>query len=387
MEGRSSYFISQINMEDEIYTMNRSVDAVLIKKIEVSAYTIPTDFPESDGTIEWNSTTMILVELDAGGKVGIGYSYTDSSAAYFIEKQLKGIVVGENVLDIPVILTKMVQSVRNIGNCGVIAMAISAIDNAMWDVKAKILNLPLALLLGRVRDAFPIYGSGGFTSYSVKQLQKQLSGWAEIGIKQVKMKIGRDPEKDVFRVKKAREAIGKNVALFVDANGAYSTKQAIKMAEQFANFGVSWFEEPRPSSDLKGLSFIRQHTPPNMNVAAGEYGYSLPYFEQMIAAQSVDVLQADATRCGGISTFLKVGHNCESHQLPFSSHCAPSAHLHAGLSLFSFFTAEYFYDHVRIENMLFDGVVKPVNGALYPDLSRPGLGLEFKHMDAQKYKL
>ena len=186
-------------------------------------------------------------------------------------------------------------------------MAISAVDNALWDLKAKIIGLPLALLLGKVRDDFPIYGSGGFTSYSIERLQSQLSGWAEKGIKQVKMKIGREPDKDDYRVGKAREAIGRNVELFVDANGAYTAKQALKMAHQFAELGVTWFEEPRPSSDLKGLHLIREHAPNGMNIAAGEYGYNLSYFEQMLDAGSVDVLQADATRCGGISTFLKAG--------------------------------------------------------------------------------
>jgi L-alanine-DL-glutamate epimerase-like enolase superfamily enzyme len=266
-------------------------------------------------------------------------------------------------------------------------MAISAVDNALWDLKAKLFNVPLVSLLGKVRDDFRIYGSGGFTSYSIDRLQKQLGGWADEGITQVKMKIGRDAAKDVERVKTARQAIGKDCALFVDANGAYTIKQALEKARQFEELGVSWFEEPRPSDDLKGLNFIREHAPAGMNVAAGEYGYHLPYFKQMLAAGSVDVLQADATRCGGISTFLKAGHVCEAYQLPFSSHCAPSLHLHAGLSLPSFYTGEYFYDHVRIENMLFDGVARPVNGALHADWSRPGIGLEFKKKDAGKYKV
>lgn len=365
----------------------KQTDGILIKELNVSAFKIPTDGPESDGTIEWNSTTMVLVKINAGGNSGMGYSYADISSAYFIEKNLKQIVVGKDAMDIPAILKAMVDSVRNNGNCGITSMAISAIDNALWDLKSKILGLPLGGLLGKVRDDFPIYGSGGFTSYSIEKLQNQLSGWAENGIRQVKMKIGREPDKDVYRVGKAREAIGRKVELFVDANGAYTAKQALSMAQQFAELGVSWFEEPVPASDLKGLHLIRQDAPAGMNIAAGEYGYNLPYFEQMMNAECVDVLQADATRCGGISTFLKAGHDCEAHQLPFSSHCAPSLHLHAGLSLPSFFTAEYFYDHVRIENMLFDGTPQPVDGALHADMSRPGIGLELKVSDAEKYKL
>lgn len=363
----------------------RSPEEIIIKDLKVSAYTVPTDAPESDGSIEWDRTTLVLVEINAGGKMGVGYSYTDVASAFFIEKNLKTIVEGKNAMNIPFMLQSMIHSVRNDGNCGVVSMAISAVDNALWDLKAKLLNLPLVLLLGKVRDDFQIYGSGGFTSYSIDRLQKQLAGWADEGITQVKMKIGREPEKDFERVKKAKEAIGKNCALFVDANGAYSIKQALEKARQFAAIGVTWFEEPRPSTDLKGLHFIRGHCPEGMNIAAGEYGYNLPCFERMLNAEAIDILQADATRCGGISTFLKAGNICEAFQLPFSSHCAPSLHLHPGLSLPSFFTAEYFYDHVRIENMLFDGVARPVKGALHADLTRPGLGLEFKHKDARKY--
>ena len=362
-------------------------EGVNIKDLKVSAYTIPTESPESDGTIEWNSTTMVLVEIEAGGKNGIGYSYADVSSAYFINKSLKEIVIGKDAIQIPFILKTMIERVRNSGNYGVIAMAISAVDNALWDLKAKILGLPLVALFGKVREDFWIYGSGGFTSYSIEKLQKQLGGWAAQGIKQVKMKIGREPENDVERVEKAREAIGKDCALFVDANGAYDAKQALEFANKFAALDVTWFEEPVPSTDLKGLHFIRAHAPDKINIAAGEYGYNLPYFEQMLEAGAVDVLQADATRCGGISVFLKAGKTCEAHQLPFSSHCAPALHLHPGLSLDSFFTAEYFYDHVRIENMFFDGVQQPDGGALQADLSRPGLGLELKIKDVEKFKV
>jgi len=362
-------------------------DAVNIKDFRVSAYTIPTDGPESDGTIKWDSTTMVLVEIEAGGKRGIGYSYTDVSSAFFIDKKLKEIVVGKNAMQIPSIVESMVHSVRNDGNYSVVAMAISAVDNALWDLKAKILQLPLVSLLGKCNDGFQIYGSGGFTSYSIDRLQKQLGGWAEQGITQVKMKIGREPDKDVFRVKKAREAIGRDTALFVDANAAYTIRQALDFAWHFADLNVTWFEEPVKANNLKGLHFVREQSPPAMQIAAGEYGYNLPYFQEMMSAGAVDVLQADATRCGGISSFLKAGHTCEAHQLPFSSHCAPALHMHPAMSLAAFYTGEYFYDHVRIEHMLFDGVPEPQNGKLYPDMSRPGFGLDFKSKDAETYKV
>lgn len=357
-----------------------------VKSLTVSAYTVPTDGPESDGTLTWDSTTMVLVELEAGGKTGLGYTYADASVAVLIDKTLRKVVEGEDALQIPAIWQKMVQSIRNNGNSGLTHMAIGAVDVALWDLKAKLLNLPLASLLGMAKSDMLVYGSGGFTSYSVARLQKQLGGWAEEGIGFVKMKIGREPEQDVARAKAAKEAIGEGT-LFVDANGAYSAKQAIALAHEFDALGVTWFEEPVSSDDLAGLRFIREHAPRAMNIAAGEYGFNLTYFERMLDAGAVDVLQADATRCGGITGFLQAGAVCQAHHLPFSSHCAPALHLHPALALPNFHIAEYFYDHVRIEKMFFDGVPEPKNGKLAPDLSRPGLGLDFKRKDAVKYEL
>jgi L-alanine-DL-glutamate epimerase-like enolase superfamily enzyme len=259
------------------------------------------------------------------------------------------------------------------------------VDNALWDLKAKLLGLPLCTLLGAVKDEMLLYGSGGFTSYSHVQLEEQFGNWVGMGLKYVKMKIGTHIDKDLERVKVAREVIGIHTGLFVDANGGYTAKQAVNMAQQFEHYNVSWFEEPVASDDLKGLNFIREHVPAAMSVAAGEYGYNLPYFQAMLSSGAVDILQGDATRCGGITGFLKAGYLCEAYQLPYSSHCAPAIHLHAALALPSFYISEYFYDHARIEDMFFDGVVKPVNGSLKPDLSRPGLGLTLKEADANKY--
>ncbi len=365
----------------------KSSDNILIEDLKVSAYTIPTDLPEADGTIEWNSTTIVLVEVSAGGKKGIGYTYAHEATAVVIDKTLKQIVVGKNAMNVEGITFETIRAIRNNGACGIAMMAVSAVDNALWDLKAKILELPLCVLLGQVKDAMLVYGSGGFTSYTDKELQDQLGGWAEEGLEFVKMKIGTHPEEDVARVKIAREAIGDNTGLFVDANGAYSIKQALQKAGEFSEYNVSWFEEPVTSDNLKGLRFIREHAPKKINIAAGEYGYNLPYFDKMLHEGAVDILQADATRCGGISYFMKAGYMAEAYQVPFSSHCAPSLHLHATLALPSFYISEYFHDHIRIEKMFFDGVTFPKNGMVYPDMSKPGIGLTLKEKDALKYKI
>lgn len=366
--------------------MNPSCEAgPLIEKIVVSCYTVPTERPESDGTLSWDRTTLVLVEAMAGGKVSLGYSYADVATGKLVESMLIDVVQGMNAFDVSGAHTSMLHKLRNLGLAGIASMAISAVDNALWDLKAKLLGVSLLDLLGAVHERAPIYGSGGFTSYSIKELQEQLGSWSEQGMKMVKMKIGRDPAADFERVRAAREAIGPKVELFVDANGAYSRKQALAQAEQFAELKVHWFEEPVSSDDLEGLRLLRDGAPAGMNIAAGEYGYDARYFRRMLAAGAVDVLQADATRCRGVSGFLQAAALCEAFELPFSFHCAPALHAAPACALPTFWVGEYFFDHARIERMLFEGTPPPVNGALVPDRSRPGFGLEFKRADAARF--
>jgi L-alanine-DL-glutamate epimerase-like enolase superfamily enzyme len=357
----------------------------VIERIEVSTRTVPTDFPESDGTLEWNSTTLVLVHSHAGGKCGLGYTYAETATATLIRDLLSEVVKGQDAMAPASSWNAMISRTRNLGRPGIVSMAISAVDIALWDLKARLLDLPLVTLLGAVRESVLIYGSGGFTSYSDEQLERQFCGWVEEGISRVKMKVGRDPAIDTRRVEKARAAIGPNTELFVDANGAYSRKEALYLAEKFADLDVSWFEEPVSSDDLEGLRLVRDRVPAGIDIAAGEYGYDVGYFRRMLSARAVDVLQADATRCGGITGFLQASALCAAHHLPLSAHAAPTVHTHLGCAVTPLRHLEYFHDHVRIENMFFDGVCSPVNGSLSPDLSRPGLGIEFKRADAERF--
>ncbi|OJV92908.1 MAG: mandelate racemase [Chloroflexi bacterium 54-19] len=366
-------------------TPNGNRLGIPIDKLSVSAYTVPTDFPEADGTISWQETTLVLVEVTAGNLTGLGYSYADTATAKLIKDKLAGLVTGQDALNVTACYYTMLRAIRNLGRPGIVSMAISAVDTALWDLKARLLEVPLVSLWGQVRERVAIYGSGGFTSYSLDQLQRQLSGWTRQGIGRVKMKIGTEPGQDLGRVEAARDAIGPHTELFVDANGAYSRKQALLFAEQFADLGVAWFEEPVSSDDLEGLRLLRDWAPAGMDIAAGEYGYDLWYFQRMLEARAVDVLQADATRCGGFSGLMGAAKLVEARSMRLSAHCAPTLHVHAGCALAPMRHLEYFHDHARIENMFFEGVPQPLGGALAPDLSRPGLGLEFKRADAQKY--
>ena len=356
-----------------------------IERLDVAAFKIPTTAPEADGTLDWDATTMVVVHVSAGDVIGIGYTYADVSVAQIVEHILTPAIVGRDVVDVESCYVAMLHAIRNLGRQGIIATAIAAVDIALWDAKARLLELSLVSLLGGVRSGVPIYGSGGFTSYSLDQLQEQLGGWASEGLGAVKMKIGRDPLDDRQRVRAARQAIGNDCALFVDANGAYDRQLALAQAEAFADDRVVWFEEPVSSDDLEGLRLLRDRAPAGMDIAAGEYGYDIQYFRRMAEAGAVDVLQADATRCCGITGFLRAGALCDAFCLPLSAHTAPSVHVHPCCAVSRIRHLEYFHDHVRIEHLLFDGALDPSNGELQPDRSRPGLGIDLKVQDAQRF--
>ncbi|HEX5268240.1 MAG TPA: enolase C-terminal domain-like protein [Acidimicrobiales bacterium] len=294
-----------------------------IEKLDVSVYTVPTEAPESDGTLTWTATTVVVAEPRASGSTGLGFSYATGACA-------------------------------------------------------------------RLINDVPVYGSGGFTSLTDDELAHQLGAWVhDLGIPRVKMKVGEAwgsrPERDLARAALARRTIGEGPELFVDANGGYATKQAIRLARAYADLGVTWFEEPVSSDHLGALAEIRAQTP--IDIAAGEYGYDLFYFQAMCDAGAVDCLQADVSRCAGVTEWLRVAALAESFGLQVSGHCAQSLHLHPACAVDNVRHLEYFADHARLDRMLFDGVLEPAGGVLRPDLSRPGLGLELKRSDAEVYRV
>lgn len=353
---------------------------VPVESLAVSAYTVPTDTPEADGTAAWSATTMVLVEPLAGGVRGLGWSYTGAAAAEVVREVLAGVVCGRSALDVPGAAQAMAAAVRNLGRPGLAASALSAVDLGLWDLKAKLLELPLCRLLGQARAEVPVYGSGGFTTYDAARTRRQLAHWVhEQAIPRAKIKVaeswGSRPERDLERAALARNVLGE-AELFVDANGGYSRGQASRMGRRYADLGVTWFEEPVSSDDLPGLAGLRAEL--DLDVAAGEYGYDVGYFQRMCAAQAVDCLQVDATRCGGVTEFLRAAAVAAGQHLEVSAHCAPHAHAHVAASVPNLRHIEWFHDHVRIESMLFEGTLDPSGGTIRPDVGRPGLGLDLR---------
>jgi L-alanine-DL-glutamate epimerase-like enolase superfamily enzyme len=354
---------------------------VTVERLETCCFTIPTDQLESDGTLEWTSTTIVVVEAVGGGRRGLGWTYAPEAAERVVNALLAPRVTGQRLDDLGRVWLELGAAVRNAGRPGIAFCALSAVDLSLWDLRARLLDVPLASLLPAAHDRVPLYGSGGFCSYSDERLAEQLGGWVAQGLPRVKMKLGREPERDPERLSVARAAIG-DAELMVDANGAFGAKEAIRWAERYAaEWDVRWFEEPVSSADLDGLRRVRDHS--RLEIAAGEYAYVLADFRNLIG--SVDCLQADVTRCGGISGLLRLNGLASAHGLDLSGHCAPQLSAHALCGVDRLRHLEYFHDHVRIESMLFDGVLMPVDGALVPDRSRAGNGLELKRADAQRW--
>ncbi|NKZ03813.1 enolase C-terminal domain-like protein [Actinomadura latina] len=360
---------------------------VEVRDVAVHAFEVQTDGPdgmEEDGTLQWDSTTMVLVEVRAGGKTGIGYTYGDVSVAAFVQSKLASIARGSDALDPAATWDRMFAAIRNAGRPGVGAMAVSAVDIALWDLKARLLDLPLVKVLPAFHDRVPVYGSGGFTNYPLDRLTAQLGGWVEQGIPRVKLKISRHQDEDPQRLTAVREAIGAGPQLFTDANGALTRKEALYWARRLGDeWDVRWFEEPVPSDDTTGLRLVREEGPGRTEIAAGEYGFVLTDFAGLLAGPSVDCLQADVTRCGGITGLLQIAGLSAARQVDLSAHCAPAVSAHAFCAVKRLRHLEYFHDHVRVEHLLFDGNLSPVDGALRPAADRPGLGLDVRWDDAE----
>jgi len=367
-----------------------ATSAATVDDVAVSAYTVPTDAPEADGTCAWDSTTMVLVEIRSGSTTGTGWTYGPQAVATVVRDQLSAVLCGREVVDVGGAFHAMVRAVRNAGRVGAVGYAISAVDVALWDLKARLLEVPLHRLLGAVHDGVPVYGSGGFTTYSPDRLADQLGGWVHgQRIPRVKIKIGQswgaEADRDLDRMRQARAVIGTDAELFVDANGGYTRKQAIRVMQQAEDLDVRWFEEPVSSDDLTGLREVRDAV--RADVAAGEYGYDLYYFRRMCEAAAVDCLQVDASRCGGLTEWLRAAAVAASYGLEVSGHCAPHLHAHVAAATPNLRHLEWFHDHVRIENLFFDGTLDPAGGVLRPAADAPGHGLTLRRGDAEPFRV
>ncbi len=355
-----------------------TVDGAPIERIETTCYRFPTEQPEEDGTFGWQATTAVAVRLTAAGATGLGWTYSSAAAAGLVEDQLAEVVRSRDALDVASGWSAMHRAVRNIGNRGLAMQAISAVDIAWWDLKAQLLDVRLTGLLGRCRDAVPVYGSGGFTNLTDEQLADQVAGWSAAGCRLMKIKIGQhwgtDPDRDLARVRRLRELAGPDVQLMVDANGGYSIGQARRIGHRLDDDGVIWFEEPVSSDDLAGLAELRGWL--RCDVAAGEYIADV--YEAARLLPVVDCLQLDVTRCGGYTGWLRAADLALAHNRQVSGHCAPALHAPVAAAVPHLRHIEWFADHARLEPLLVDGCPPVRDGAMQLVNDRPGHGMTLR---------
>lgn len=360
-----------------------------VEQVTARAFTVPTDAPEGDGTFPWDATTLVLVQVTSNGVTGTGWTYAPAVTAMIVHEVLAPVVRDTAAVDVAGSWGAMVRHVRNSVRHGLVGYAVSAVDVALWDLKARLLELPLHHLLGAVRDDVPVYGSGGFTTYDRQQLAQQLTHWAvEQRIPRVKIKIGESwgtcVGRDVERMRQARAVVGDGVELFVDANGAYSAAQAVRVMDDVSELDVRWFEEPVSSDDLAGLRHVRRSV--SADVAAGEYVGDLYEARRLCDSDAVDCLQLDVSRVGGITEWLRGASVAASYNLQVSGHCGPHLHAHVAAATPNLRHIEWFHDHVRIENMLFDGTLDPTGGTITPRDNAVGNGLTFRDDVAEQYR-
>lgn len=370
--------------------MELGLSSVRVDSVTASAYVVPTDAPEGDGTLAWDSTTLVVCAVTAGPVTGLGYTYAHHACVQLIHDKLAPLIIGWDAFDVPGAWLAMQQEIRNLGWPGLVACSLSAVETALSDAKARLLGVPLASLFGRCRTELAVYGSGGFTTYDDAATRRQLDRWVrDQRIPRVKLKIGEswgaNVRRDLERVALAREVVGDEVDLYVDANGAFSAGAAVRVGQALAKHDVTWFEEPVSSDDLAGLRTVREQVTPD--VTAGEYGYHLPYFAQLLTARAVDCLQVDVTRCGGFHEWLRVAALAAGDNIEISAHCAPNLSAAVAAATPNLRHLEYFHDHERVENLLFDGTLPPDGGTVRPDMSRPGHGLQLKHSEAERYRV
>jgi L-alanine-DL-glutamate epimerase-like enolase superfamily enzyme len=346
-----------------------------ITGVSTAVYTFPTEEPEADGTLRWQATTAVTVTLSAGGQSGLGWTYSSSAAAAVISDKLAGAVDGYDAWNIAAGWEAMHRVCRNLGTRGLVMQAISALDTAWWDLKARVLGVSLSALLGRCRTEVPIYGSGGFTTLTDAQLEQQVQWWLSAGCTAMKIKIGESwgsrVARDLARVRELRAYAGDEVELMVDANGGYTAGQARRVGADLDELGVTWFEEPVSSDDLVGLAALKSAL--RCDVAAGEYAADVYDIRGLLPV--LDCLQLDATRCGGYTGWLRGAALAESQNLQVSAHCAPSLHAFVAAAVPNLRHVEWFADHARLEPLLLDGIPQARDGALHPDPSVLGHGM------------
>lgn len=348
-----------------------------IASLETGHYRIRLPTPLSDSTHgTMTHFELVTVRLrDSDGAEGVGYTYTvgvGGAAIRILIDALSEVLTGEDAGRIEALWQKMWWRLHYGGRGGLVSFAVSAVDIALWDLKAKRAGLPLWRLLGGFDPAVPCYAGGIDLEFSLDALLRQTDDNLSKGFRAIKMKVGRKRlSEDVERVRAMRSHLGPDFPLMADANMRWSVDEAIRAARALADTGLVWLEEPTIPDDVAGHARIVREG--GLPIATGENFHTLHEFSAMISAGGVTYPEPDVTNCGGVTVFLKVAHLAEAHNLPVTSHGAHdlTVHLMAAVPNRTFMEVHGF----GLERYLAEPTTIREGVAIAPD--RPGHGIAF----------
>lgn len=351
------------------------IDVYIIRHVMDGKLADPTRKVEAVGYV------VVDVATDQGLH-GYGITYDEQGAEAireFIKHVFEPRMKGRNPLDSAVLYEENFHLFRGVGRKGLAFCAYSAVDLALWDLKGKILGLPVYKLLGGGRNVVPVYASGGWSSYTVDELVGEATMAVSRGYNAVKIKVGveggRNPSEDLRRVKAVREAIGPGVKLMLDANNIWTSGTAVRFANQVKEYDILFFEEPVPADDMPGLARFRRGT--DVPLATGEHEYTRFGVRDLVVAGAVDVLQVDATKCGGYTETLRMNAIAQAWNITFAPHAMEHMHMHLLAAAPNGAFLERLLMFEPVVEKTFVNPPAPVNGMLrLPD--GPGLGLEYK---------
>jgi L-alanine-DL-glutamate epimerase-like enolase superfamily enzyme len=350
-----------------------------IRNVTLSTLTLPLATPISDAKVltgrQKPMTEIVFLFAEVvtdNGHEGIGFSYSKRAggpAQYAHAKEIAGNLIGEDPSDIGRIYQKLLWAGASVGRSGVATQAIAAIDIALYDLKAKRAGLPLAKLLGSYRDSVQTYNtSGGFLQAPIEEVKERATASLAEGIGGIKIKVGHpDSRVDLARVAAVREHLGPDVPFMVDANQQWDRPTAMRMGRILEQYGLVWIEEPLDAYDAEGHAQLAAAL--DTSIATGEMLSSVAEHISLIEHRSVDVIQPDAPRIGGITPFLRLANLADQAGLQLAPHFAMEIHVHLAAA----YPREPWVEHFEWLNPLFNERLETINGRMLVP-TRPGLG-------------
>jgi L-alanine-DL-glutamate epimerase-like enolase superfamily enzyme len=359
-----------------------------ISRIQTQIVRLPADEPLAGGPTEPGATRNIVtlrIQTDAGVE-GIGYTFFGAALTSALKQAVEtlgALTVGEDPLRTEAITAKLRTASAGCGPGGILTLAISAIDIALWDIKGKALNLPLWQMIGGARERVPTYASGALMrNFPLDHLVKAGRKLVEKGFRQMKTQLAlpgdTSPAIEVDRIRRMRESVGPDIDLMCDINQRWRVEQAIDIGKRIEDVHLYWLEDVTAHDDYPGLARVSAalDTP----VAGGEYLYGPVPFRHMMEARSVDIIMIDLMRAGGVTGWLKIAGMAEAFNLPVVSHLVPEIHVHLIAAIPNGLTVEY----MPWTAGLFEEVPQPVKGELAVP-KKPGLGLKFDEAAIKRY--